>query len=758
MSAKVLGGRNVAAALAIAVASGFLYGEPSNSAARPAPPPRIGNETPERFAERTKWFVEDRFGMFIHFGLYSLPAWHEWVKSRVLHLPGDFILPYGSFTRGGEFPGAKAHLDFPEEGGRRFARLSFDLSEGRYVGYKVDERMPSGTTRMAFKIRLSSPPGETRLQFRVEDSAHQTHAQSMMFAPTGEWTVVEFDFSKASAHWGGPNDGVLRLPSVACTLCVEPGRSVGKGHLDVADVVAVTTAGTDEIPSATLGCAPARLGAIYYPDETPTFRIVVSERDKTKSAPRRQIDCRVFDWLGREVCRRRATDGLLELTPAELGGRFGVFRLVAEMDGEARAESWFARLSSKEVAPCRWIGTQCHFHRWGNPRQVSDMIAAAGIGIVRDEPLWDCCERVRGVFAAPDGFDAYVDELLARGVKMNMTLTYENGIYDNPLDPEAFALFAGWAARHYRGRVDRFEIWNEPQNFCFKKRYGKEREDDSAWLGKFIELTHLADEAIRMENPDAVVGVTGEDMPELLEKMIAGGIAKSHNAIAFHPYCHSQPRPEREYFLKDFGSAFRQLARRHGGAERWCITESGWTTYEGVGEYWQVAGSYPRASLQGQAAYIVRMYLSALEAGCEYACQYDFRDDGPRREYTEHNFGLVHADYTPKPAYGAVAFLTRCVGHLRYVDDLSQRKDECRVAEFASASGEVGGKVLVAWSIEGESEWELPEACGRLVECRDLMGNVIEPPVVRGRRLKLTEFPVYMKCHDKSPCTVITEK
>ncbi|MFA7637156.1 MAG: alpha-L-fucosidase [Monoglobales bacterium] len=27
------------------------------------------------------WFLEDRFGMFIHFGLYSMLSRHEWVKS-----------------------------------------------------------------------------------------------------------------------------------------------------------------------------------------------------------------------------------------------------------------------------------------------------------------------------------------------------------------------------------------------------------------------------------------------------------------------------------------------------------------------------------------------------------------------------------------------------------------------------------------------------------------------------------------------------
>ena len=30
----------------------------------------------------TSWFVNDRFGMFIHWGLYALPARHEWVKHQ----------------------------------------------------------------------------------------------------------------------------------------------------------------------------------------------------------------------------------------------------------------------------------------------------------------------------------------------------------------------------------------------------------------------------------------------------------------------------------------------------------------------------------------------------------------------------------------------------------------------------------------------------------------------------------------------------
>jgi alpha-L-fucosidase len=30
----------------------------------------------------SSWFVHDRFGLFIHWGLYAMPGRHEWVKQR----------------------------------------------------------------------------------------------------------------------------------------------------------------------------------------------------------------------------------------------------------------------------------------------------------------------------------------------------------------------------------------------------------------------------------------------------------------------------------------------------------------------------------------------------------------------------------------------------------------------------------------------------------------------------------------------------
>ena len=41
----------------------------------------------------TKWFVKDRLGLFIHWGLYALPARHEWIK-KYEQIPNDVYETY----------------------------------------------------------------------------------------------------------------------------------------------------------------------------------------------------------------------------------------------------------------------------------------------------------------------------------------------------------------------------------------------------------------------------------------------------------------------------------------------------------------------------------------------------------------------------------------------------------------------------------------------------------------------------------------
>ena len=498
------------------------------------------------------------------------------------------------------------------------------------------------------------------------------------------------------------------------------------------DVVAVIAA---FCVVATVGAADenlisTRYGALFYPGEAAAFTV-----------PPGADAWRVFDCDGVERGQGKVSGSELALSEEAVGNRVGAFRLDVT-GGGATNSIWFARLVSRGVTPCPWAGTGTHAHHgWGKgDLQFVDLIAAAGLGWVRDEPFWDSCERTKGSLAMPKTFDAYVDALCARGIRMNLLLTYGNKRYENPFDPEGFARFSGFCAAHFKGRVDRFEIWNEPQCIGFAKQHAKESDGPIAWVRPFVSFTHKADEAIHAANPDAVVNVAAEDQEYLLDMMLANGIARRHNAISFHPYCHSQHRPERTFFLKDFGAKHRSLAAANGGANRWCVTESGWCTYVGTGTYWQVAGGYPRASHAGQAACVVRMYLSALAAGCDYACQYDFMDDGPRRDFTEHNFGLVHQDGTPKPAFAAVAFMTRFLGTAAFDRELSPEPDRFRMMRFRRGDA----ACLVCWAVEGTLAVDVPEPFGSASKGFDFMGNAERFPFSGRRTLTLTERPVYL--------------
>ena len=77
--ALVAGLLSLATTLATSILPAFAFDALKD---RPTPPKRIFGETPAQRDARLAWWTHDRFGMFIHFGLYSAAARHEWVQSN----------------------------------------------------------------------------------------------------------------------------------------------------------------------------------------------------------------------------------------------------------------------------------------------------------------------------------------------------------------------------------------------------------------------------------------------------------------------------------------------------------------------------------------------------------------------------------------------------------------------------------------------------------------------------------------------------
>ena len=44
------------------------------------------------YEKRVEWYQHDRFGMFIHWGLYAIPARGEWVRSTEEMPEDDYLI------------------------------------------------------------------------------------------------------------------------------------------------------------------------------------------------------------------------------------------------------------------------------------------------------------------------------------------------------------------------------------------------------------------------------------------------------------------------------------------------------------------------------------------------------------------------------------------------------------------------------------------------------------------------------------------
>jgi len=88
----------------------------------------MANKNIEERTERTKWFREARFGMFIHWGLYAIPARGEWVRSRERMPLDEYMRYFDEFTAQEYDPKEWAAL--AKKAGMRYAVLTAKHHDG----------------------------------------------------------------------------------------------------------------------------------------------------------------------------------------------------------------------------------------------------------------------------------------------------------------------------------------------------------------------------------------------------------------------------------------------------------------------------------------------------------------------------------------------------------------------------------------------------------------------------------------------------
>lgn len=212
-----------------------------------------------------------------------------------------------------------------------------------------------------------------------------------------------------------------------------------------------------------------------------------------------------------------------------------------------------------------------------------------------------------------------------------------------PRSAKTYGRFAGAAVEHFVGKVQHWELWNEPN---LASHYGGGSYHARA-PETYTKLVKRAYRAIKRQDRRSTVvagslaaGLNNDKgfrMPTFVRRMYAAGAAKFFDAISLHPYTtESEASWNRVYGDVD---DVRTLMRRRGHAERpiW-FTEIGNST------------STDGPSQKEQAALLVR----SLEAAASRpyvgpAILYAIRDGGSDRSVFGQNFGtLLTFDFEPK--------------------------------------------------------------------------------------------------------------
>lgn len=101
---------------------------------------QLPKETEVQKSERMKWWTNARFGMFIHWGLYALPARHEWVKNRERITSEQYQKYFDMFNP--DLYNPKEWAKMAKEAGMKYVVLTakhhegFCLFDSKFTDYK----------------------------------------------------------------------------------------------------------------------------------------------------------------------------------------------------------------------------------------------------------------------------------------------------------------------------------------------------------------------------------------------------------------------------------------------------------------------------------------------------------------------------------------------------------------------------------------------------------------------------------------------
>lgn len=314
-----------------------------------------------------------------------------------------------------------------------------------------------------------------------------------------------------------------------------------------------------------------------------------------------------------------------------------------------------------------------------DPEQIRDacrLCRLAGVKWVRDRSSWPEIETARGTWA-PDG---RYERAMRIQHEMGLKVLQVNHISPSWATPspqrfpddlrDVYNFYRGLAER-WKGLADEIEPWNEPDIELFGGHTGCE-------IASFQKAAYLGLKAGNSEQP-----VCGScfaiDRAETLDEFGANEVYPYFDRYNLHHYIR----------LPDYPRAYGRHRAVSGGRPMW-------TTEFNLPVWWadEKTKEPSDEELRFQAYRVGKVFAQALYEGSEKAFYFILGD------YVERQlqYGLVHTDLTPRPAYVAFAAVGRLLNGAKPIGRVDLGDEKLKAFAFQTEVDGTPRETIVAWS------------------------------------------------------------
>ena len=350
------------------------------------------------------------------------------------------------------------------------------------------------------------------------------------------------------------------------------------------------------------------------------------------------------------------------------------------------------------------------------------MFKIMGLPNIRTNHRWSWLEGTKG--DRPLTKHKYWDDLL---VKYDQTfdpyiLGYGNSLYyegspktyQNVMDTIGFNVDMLDYLNGNGNEVRSLEIWNEPNLPTF---FGS-----SSWI-IYSQMANRMGYEMKNKYPDSeiigcsIASQSGEDYIDAFYRR--GGLMYT-DGFSCHPYTYpNNPDVRHEKRSMDF------ISRRYeaGGWMTVSLTEIGYPTHTKQGGI----------TRDTQAIYVPKMLVLNDEMDVALSNIYVLENTGYDDTYSEHEFGIMEMDMTPKPAVASMAQLSQYCANAEFIGRFPINEN----GSYAYVYSKLGDIFAIMWSVGEPFEFEV----GKSAVCEDYFGNSLE---VTDRKITLGEGMVYV--------------